>query len=732
MLNMFTKALKAEYIKTKASGLKWLCLGAAVFIPLIQFLFLALVSDTVYVNKPINPWMDFLNGSIKAFAPFFYPLLAVLIIIRLAQFEHKADAWKLMETQPVTKAALYFSKWAMCLLVAAACLLLLLLLSTGFVFLLSLVKGDAEYRSSSIEWGEVLGLTGRIWIAGLGMMAFQYLLSVSIPNFVAPFVIGLIGTIAGTIFSGFEILPWWMYSAPGNTAHYFSMSDDWMLPHEKLSIIFMLLFLFIGYRLFTYKKIKYAVIKPATRMIPVLASFALFAVAFWFFNKSKQQLRGTNTVLAGKINTEEKIDKVYLFDAATRDTVEVIKVQDNRFSARLSKDIDPTFYYLKIGSQMAPVYLGRGDSLHIEAEISETKSKKTITGTRLAENLYSASGNLDENLWYLEQMASRYKPEAYAKNVLSEWKAAEKKIDGFKTVNNVKPSDDFLEMQKKLLRLKMLQLLDHHYPQVFRVHYPNDTLKYPKEVEALRKQAPLNDPSLLHSDDYIQFLGTHYRNASHAFNDSMMYSYVVENFPPGKAKDIFLFRSLSELISRVSDSIRRENFITKFGVNISSQRLLVSLKEKNRRLNSMKRGRPAPEIHAETLAGQPFLVSSLKNRFIVLDIWATWCGPCKKEAPYFKELAERLTSENVAFVSLSIDEKKSDWKLETFGKGSKILQLWATNAAEEMTRNYNVEFIPRFILIDDKGRIVNAQMPKPSDPEFENIIRKEARILYSY
>jgi thiol-disulfide isomerase/thioredoxin len=146
----------------------------------------------------------------------------------------------------------------------------------------------------------------------------------------------------------------------------------------------------------------------------------------------------------------------------------------------------------------------------------------------------------------------------------------------------------------------------------------------------------------------------------------------------------------------------------------------------------MKRGKPAPEIHTETLAGQPFLLSSLKKRFIVLDIWATWCGPCKKEAPYFKELAEKFTNENLAFVSLSIDEKKNDWKMQTLGNGSKVLQLWATNAGEELAKNYNVEFIPRFILIDDKGRIVNAQMPKPSDPEFENIIRKEVTTLYSY
>jgi thiol-disulfide isomerase/thioredoxin len=281
-----------------------------------------------------------------------------------------------------------------------------------------------------------------------------------------------------------------------------------------------------------------------------------------------------------------------------------------------------------------------------------------------------------------------------------------------------------LQLQKKLLRLKLLQLLDQHYPQVFRVYHPNDTLHYPKEVDELRNAATLNDESLLFSDNYIQFLGSYYRKASQAATDSGFYEYVVQHFPAGKTKDIFLFRSLSDFISIVPDSAKRQYFIDNFGKNISSGKLLTSLHEKNRSLNSMKRGKPAPEIHAETLNGQPFVLSALKNRFVVVDVWATWCGPCKKEAPYFKELADRYTSERIAFVSLSIDEKKNDWKVEAMDKAEKVLQLWATNAEKEM-KNYNIEFIPRFMLIDNKGRILNANMPRPSDPEFENILQKE-------
>jgi hypothetical protein len=448
MLQMFIRSLKAEYIKTKASGLKWLCLGAAAFIPVIQFLFYALVSDNVYINKPQNPWMEFINGSISAFAPFFYPLLCVLIVLRLAQFEHKADAWKLLETQPVPKAALYFSKWIMCVLVALACLFLLLLISVFFVFLLSFIKGDTEYKTSGIEWGKVLWFIIKIWIAGFGLMALQYLLSIAISNFIAPFVIGLIATIAGTILGQFQVMPWWPYTAPQNTASYYAQSPGGLLPHELLSILFMLLFLFLGFRLFSYKKIKYATIKPASRLVGIIACLVVFAFAFWFVNRPKQPDRGINTVIAGEIESKEKISSLYLMNAATKDTIEVIPVQQNRFAARLNNDIPASFYYLRIGSEMKQVFLGKGDSIYIDAEINEKNKKTTITGTRVAENSYSNSNSLENNFWYLENMAYQYQPKQYANNILDEWRKGEKEIDQYHTVSNIKPADDFCSCRR--------------------------------------------------------------------------------------------------------------------------------------------------------------------------------------------------------------------------------------------------------------------------------------------
>jgi thioredoxin-related protein len=95
-----------------------------------------------------------------------------------------------------------------------------------------------------------------------------------------------------------------------------------------------------------------------------------------------------------------------------------------------------------------------------------------------------------------------------------------------------------------------------------------------------------------------------------------------------------------------------------------------------------------------------------------------------------------ILSENVAFVSLSIDEDKNAWRSEaSFKKNKKVLQLWALNADTYLRNEYAINTIPRFILIDNKGNIVNASLPPPSDPEFEissskrNSIFKQSLLL---
>lgn len=724
---MLLNALKAEYIKTKASGLKWLLLGASLFIPLIGFLINLFVDEVFLGKSPVNPWMDFIQNSFSGFAPFFYPLLCVLIVVRMAQFEHKADAWKLLETQPVPKWALYFSKWIMALVVALLSLLLVLLFSVIAVYILSIAKPIPEYKTSSFEWTNALWLVVRIWISGLGLMAIQYMLSVLVSNFVTPFIVGLIATIAGSIMVGFQVLIWWPYAAPSLSAASAKTTSAFLLPTESMSILFMMLFLFIGFRMFVYKKVEFSFFKPATRVLPLVMVLLIFGAGFWYINKAKVLSKHTATVIAGTIESDEKTDKLYLINPVYQDTVDVIPVLNNRFNKQIHAKLPASYYLLKVNNKAQQIFMGDKDSVYVEIKHKKTSFEAEITGTREAENEFTQSNRAGNNLWFLENNAYQYKPKDYARQVLKELKDQEENLQKFKTATNIKPAEDFIQFQSKLIKVRMLSLLDQHYPRIFSVYYPNDKLEYPKSVEELRKQTPIADSSLLIYYEYIQFVMQHYRSISGATNEPMLYAYITEKMPAGMVKDVVLYKSLTDLVSRTGDSTARAFFIDNFSGGIQNNRLKSLLLAKNNTMNGLKKGKPAPVIHAETLNGTAFNLAMFKNRFVVIDVWATWCGPCKKEAPYFKEIAERLTSENLAFVSLSVDEDKNAWKKEAAYQAEKVLQLWLSDAKE--MNAYNIESIPRFMFIDNKGRIINANMPRPSDPEFEEIIKKETAFL---
>jgi hypothetical protein len=72
-----------------------------------------------------------------------------------------------------------------------------------------------------------------------------------------------------------------------------------------------------------------------------------------------------------------------------------------------------------------------------------------------------------------------------------------------------------------------------------------------------------------------------------------------------------------------------------------------------------------------------------------------------------------------------VDENKDEWMIEAHYKNSKVLQLWAADGQATFMKAYQIESIPRFMLLGPKGQIIDANLPPPSDPEFERILLKE-------
>ena len=99
--------------------------------------------------------------------------------------------------------------------------------------------------------------------------------------------------------------------------------------------------------------------------------------------------------------------------------------------------------------------------------------------------------------------------------------------------------------------------------------------------------------------------------------------------------------------------------------------------------------------------------SDYKGRVVVLNFWATWCGPCKDEMPRLQQMAHQYANQNVAFVLLTIDEAKKLPLVQSFVAEQKIsLPIWvgaSTDLLQELSGTY---VVPATLIVDANGEIV--------------------------
>lgn len=157
---------------------------------------------------------------------------------------------------------------------------------------------------------------------------------------------------------------------------------------------------------------------------------------------------------------------------------------------------------------------------------------------------------------------------------------------------------------------------------------------------------------------------------------------------------------------------------------ISQNKIQYQLLAQHVLLKSLSRGKPAPDFITTALNKDTFALENFKGRYVVIDVWATWCLPCRVQSPNFERVAEQLTSPAVAFVALSVDHNKWAWENEAGEKSFLVLQLHA-NDKDLFQKAYGIDYIPRYILLGPDGKIINAQMPEPTDQSFEDILRQE-------
>ncbi|OOG63718.1 TlpA disulfide reductase family protein [Flavobacterium sp. A45] len=138
--------------------------------------------------------------------------------------------------------------------------------------------------------------------------------------------------------------------------------------------------------------------------------------------------------------------------------------------------------------------------------------------------------------------------------------------------------------------------------------------------------------------------------------------------------------------------------------------------QENKKMNNSQ----SPTFDYLNYAGGQTKLEDLKGKYVYIDVWATWCGPCRQEIPFLQEIEKKYHGKNITFVSISIDKLKDQEKWRAMVKDKSLggVQLFADNDwNSKFITDYKITGIPRFILIDPKGIIVKADAVRPSSPD---------------
>lgn len=124
--------------------------------------------------------------------------------------------------------------------------------------------------------------------------------------------------------------------------------------------------------------------------------------------------------------------------------------------------------------------------------------------------------------------------------------------------------------------------------------------------------------------------------------------------------------------------------------------------------------------------GNKVKLSSFKGKYILVDIWATWCPPCKREIPHLQALEKRMHGRKIVFVSMSTDKNQKIWKEVVQDTNMTGIQLHS-NGDWSFSKAMGANTIPHFVLLDKKGKIVDLKMtlrPSSGDEIYNYLMTK--------
>jgi thiol-disulfide isomerase/thioredoxin len=396
----------------------------------------------------------------------------------------------------------------------------------------------------------------------------------------------------------------------------------------------------------------------------------------------------------------------------------VIKIaEDGTFKDTLR--FEKGFLFFDDGINSAQIYIENGNDILMNFDTNNFKNTLTFEGkgSEISSYLFLKETKIAELTGDDRKLFYALDENAY-KTKLQEIKTAIENL--LNTTNGI--SEEFKSKELKninyeyLFKLNIYETYHAHYAELpdFKVSegYLAELSDFNYEIEE----------DFLFSNFYERMVSANYWKQAAELSkldstpEDIAYLKMVNKSTSAVIKNKLLFDAAKYDITYTNDF---EAYYKEYMLGSTNEKNNAEITESYNKLKTVAKGNVSPKfVDYENYAGGTTSLDDLKGKFVYIDVWATWCGPCKAEIPFLKELEAKYHGKNIEFVSISVDALKDydKWKAMVSEKELKGIQLFANNSwKSQFVEDYLIKGIPRFILIDTEGNIINANAPRPSE-----------------
>ncbi|MCI9845772.1 TlpA family protein disulfide reductase [Flavobacterium pectinovorum] len=435
------------------------------------------------------------------------------------------------------------------------------------------------------------------------------------------------------------------------------------------------------------------------------------------------QKKNDFVVFSGVISNKIE-DQIKIYDFQNQIVSEIKLSPEGKFTETLK--LKEGFYTMDHGDFSAKLFLEPGSNLSISFDAKDFKKSLKFSGQGGLINSYIQK-KASKNWGVTEDVKNRYAlNETDFKRMMTKAKVSKDSL----LLSHVNISENFKNKEKRNINYEYINEM---------IKYESDPAHYTQNADfkvsadflpELKTFDYDNSEDFSFSNSYKNIVLGHYRKlgkeiAERDKHDNYYLSYItaVSTAKNQDIKNIFLYDHAKNAMAYTSDVQEYYKIFINSSTNETNNKAISEIYQK---LLPLSKGNASPKfVGYDNYSGGKVSLDDLKGKYIYIDVWATWCGPCKVEIPHLGKIEEEYKGKNIQFLSISIDKRADIEKWKKMINDQKMggIQVLADNAWDsKFVQDYFIKGIPRFILIDPQGNIVSSNAPRPSEAKLRDLL----------